>query len=103
MSGAKPAPRPETGRSPATFFVLVEDGGHAALHGTLHAVLIPRDAERFRVKERLLQMAEYARTHKNEKREYDRIYRQLHREKRKEQMKAWRERQKSGTTTKSGR
>ena len=49
MSGARPAPRPGTGRSPATFFVLVEDGGHAALHGTLHAVLMPRDAERFRV------------------------------------------------------
>lgn len=49
MSGAEPAPRPETERSPATFFVLVEDGGHAALHGTLYAVLMPRDAERFRV------------------------------------------------------
>ena len=49
MSGAEPAPRPETERSPATFFVLVEDGGHAALHGTLYAVLMPRDAGRFRV------------------------------------------------------
>lgn len=48
-TGTKPAPRPETGRSSATFFVLVEDGGHAALHGTLCAVLMPRDAERFRV------------------------------------------------------
>lgn len=48
-TGAEPVPRPETGRSPAVFFVLVEDGGHAALHGTLHAVLMPRDAERFRV------------------------------------------------------
>lgn len=49
MSGARPAPRPETGGSPATFFVLVEDGGRAALHGTLYAVLMPRDTERFRV------------------------------------------------------
>ena len=41
-TGAEPAPQPETGRSPATFFVLVEDGGHTALHGTLYAVQLPR-------------------------------------------------------------
>ena len=54
-------------------------------------------------KEHQERLAEYARTHKDEIREYNRIYRQLHREKLKEQMKTWRKRQKSGTTTKSGR
>ena len=39
----------EIERSPAVFFVLVEDGGEAALLGTLYAVRMPCDAGRFRV------------------------------------------------------
>ena len=49
MSGTGPAVRPEIERSPAVFSVLVEDGGEAALLGTLCAVHMPRDAGRFRV------------------------------------------------------
>ena len=41
--------RSEIERSPAVFFVLVEDKGETALLGTLYAVLMPRDAGRFRV------------------------------------------------------
>ena len=33
------------------FFVLVEDGVHAALRGTLYAVRMPCDAGRFRVRD----------------------------------------------------
>ena len=38
-----------TGRAPDVFFVLCEDGNGAALLGTLYAVRMPFDAERFRV------------------------------------------------------
>ena len=41
--------RSEIERSPAVFSVLVEDEGEAALLGTLYAVLMPQDADRFRV------------------------------------------------------
>ena len=41
--------RSETERSPDVFFVLCEDGDGPALLGTLYAVLMPQDADRFRV------------------------------------------------------
>ena len=41
--------RSEIERSPAVFFVLVEDKGGTALLGTLYTVRMPHDAGRFRV------------------------------------------------------
>ena len=41
--------RSETERSPDVFFVMCEDGDGPALLGTLYAVLMPQDADRFRV------------------------------------------------------
>lgn len=41
--------RSEIERSPDVFFVLCEDGTGPALYGTLYAVIMPQDADRFRV------------------------------------------------------
>ena len=41
--------RSEIERSPDVFFILCEDGDGTALLGTLYAVLMPQDADRFRV------------------------------------------------------
>ena len=48
-AGTELALRSEIERSPAVFFVLMEDKGETALLGTLYAVLMPQDSERFRV------------------------------------------------------
>lgn len=39
--------RSETERSPDVFFILCEDGDGTALLGTLYAVIMPQDADRF--------------------------------------------------------
>ena len=45
----EPELRSEIERSPDVFFILCEDGDGPTLLGTLYAVLMPQDADRFRV------------------------------------------------------
>lgn len=44
-------PRPEIERSPDVFFVLCEDGEGPAILGTLYAVFMPQDVDRFHVQD----------------------------------------------------